>query len=61
MNMGSAPDEWRRAIVISLFKSKGDEKESKNYRGINLLSRPGKVYGTVLIERASEITSPDYR
>jgi hypothetical protein len=31
---------------------------SKNYRGINLLSTPGKLYGKVLIERVSEITSP---
>jgi hypothetical protein len=49
------------AIVVPLFKGKGDKKECKNYRGISLLSTPGKVYGTVLIERVSEITEVQIR
>jgi hypothetical protein len=56
MNIGNAPDEWRSAIVVPLFKGKGDKNECKNYIGINLLSTLGKVYGRVLIERVTEIT-----
>ena len=41
----------RRAIVVLLYKWKGDRNDCKNYRRINLLSIPGKVYGRILIER----------
>jgi hypothetical protein len=51
MNIDNAPDEWRNAIVVPLFKGNRDKKECKNYRGISLLSTPGKVYERVLIER----------
>jgi hypothetical protein len=49
VNVGGAPLEWRSAIIVPLFKGKGDKKECKNYRGISLLSTPGKVYGRVII------------
>jgi hypothetical protein len=42
--MGNVPDEWRSAKVVTLFKSKRGKKECNNYRGISLLSTPGKVY-----------------
>ena len=45
------PLDWKRAIVVPFYKGKGDRMECKNYRGISLLSIPGKVYGRVLIER----------
>ena len=48
---GEVPLDWRRAIVVPFYKGKGDRKECKNYRGISLLSIPGKVYGRVLIDR----------
>lgn len=35
---------------------KGSREVCKNYRGISLLSIPGKVYGRVVIERVKEIT-----
>jgi hypothetical protein len=31
MDVGSAPLEWRSAIIVPLFKGKGDGKECKNY------------------------------
>jgi hypothetical protein len=36
-NMGNAPEDWRSAIVFSLFKGKGDKKECRNYRGKDYL------------------------
>ena len=44
---GSAPQSWRQALMIALFK-KGDRTLPDNYRGITLLEVCGKVYvGTV--------------
>jgi hypothetical protein len=56
MNMDNAAEDWRSAIVVPLFKSKGDKKECKNYNGISLLNTPGIVYGIVLVLIVSEIT-----
>ena len=50
------PDDWIKAIIIPIYKGKGDRKECGSYRGISLLSIPGKVYGRVLIVRVMEIT-----
>ena len=39
---GIVPEEWRSAVIVSLFKSKKERTECKNYRGISLLSMVGK-------------------
>ncbi len=41
---------------MPLHKSKDSKNECDNYRGISLLSVPGKVYGRVLTERLMEVT-----
>ena len=53
---GKAPLDWRRAIMVPLQK-KGSELKCQNYRGISLLSAPGKVYAKVLSERVKRQTS----
>ena len=50
------PNDWVRAIIVPIYKGKGDKSDCKNYRGISLLSIPGKVYGRVLIERVRSMT-----
>merc|ERR1711872_852032 len=50
------PNNWIRAIIVPLYKGKGDRSDCKNYRGISLLSIPGKVYGRILIERIRSLT-----
>ena len=50
------PDEWKKAIIVPCIKVKV-VKMSNNYRGISLLSVPGKVYGNVLTERLMEVTT----
>lgn len=42
--------------MVSLQK-KGSELKCQNYRGISLLSAPGKVYAKVLSERVKRQTS----
>ncbi len=41
---------------MPLYKGKGNKEECNNYRGISLLSVPGKIYGRILYERMMKIT-----
>ena len=44
------PDDWKEGYIIKLPK-KGDLSLCKNYRGIMLLSTPGKVLNRILLDR----------
>lgn len=50
----TVPLDWQTGVVIPLFK-KGDRRVCSNYRGITLLSLPGKVYARVLEGRIQPI------
>ena len=45
---GVTPKDWRRGIIVPIHK-KGSRRVCKNYRGISLLSVPGKVFGKILM------------
>ncbi|KAK3510855.1 hypothetical protein QTP70_022797 [Hemibagrus guttatus] len=47
---GTVPLDWATGVVVPLFK-KGDRRVCSNYRGITLLSLPGKFYSRVLERR----------
>ncbi|KAK3527908.1 hypothetical protein QTP86_011240 [Hemibagrus guttatus] len=54
---GTVPLDWAIGMVIPLFK-KGDRRVCSNYRGITLLSLPGKVYSRVLERRVRLLVEP---
>nr|KAG5700998.1 hypothetical protein BaRGS_022709 [Batillaria attramentaria] len=54
------PAQWKEGIVIKLPK-KGDLRDCSNYRGIMLLSVPGKVLNRILLERMREAVDPVLR
>ncbi|KAK3573193.1 hypothetical protein QTP86_015101 [Hemibagrus guttatus] len=54
---GTVPLDWATGVVIPLFK-KGDQRRCSNYRGITLLSLPGKVYSRVLEKRVRPLVEP---
>uniref|UniRef100_A0AAY5JXR8 Reverse transcriptase domain-containing protein n=1 Tax=Esox lucius TaxID=8010 RepID=A0AAY5JXR8_ESOLU len=54
---GTVPLGWQTGVVVPLFK-KGDRRVCCNYRGITLLSLPGKVYARVLERRIRPIVEP---
>ncbi|TWW69196.1 hypothetical protein D4764_18G0000020 [Takifugu flavidus] len=54
---GAVPLDWQTGVVVPLFK-KGDRRVCSNYRGITLLSLPGKVYSGVLERRVRRIVGP---
>ena len=51
---GKAPVDWKRAMLVALYKGKGDRRACDNLRGISLLSIPGKVYAALLLRRVSQ-------
>ena len=44
---GVVPEDWRSAVIVPLYKSKGEGNECKSYRGINLLSVVRKIYAAI--------------
>ena len=45
------PDEWRKSVLIPIYKGKGDSKECGNYRGIKLMSHTMKLWQRVVEAR----------
>ena len=54
------PSEWKEGYLIKLPK-KGDLSSCSNYRGITLLSIPGKVFNRVLLNRMKDAVDPQLR
>jgi len=48
---GCVPDDWTKGIILPFYKGKGSRQECKNYRGITLLSCPGKVSTHLILDR----------
>ena len=55
MKSGRAPKDWRRAVVIPVYK-KGCRLTCSNYRGVSLLSVAGKWFGKVLNSKLRDCT-----
>ena len=52
---GRVPAEWKKAIIVPIFKNKGSKLDCANYRGISLTSVPSKVFLRVLLNRVKPI------
>ena len=48
---GKLPQDLRDAVIITLYKNKGEKSDCSNYRGITLLSIAGKILASVLLNR----------
>ncbi|VDP20061.1 unnamed protein product [Heligmosomoides polygyrus] len=44
------PEDWKRGVIVKIPK-KGDLSECGNWRGVTLLSIPGKVFCLILLNR----------
>ena len=53
LDSGIVPTEWCIAMIIPIFKNKGESTNPDNYRGITLLSCLGKLFTSVLNNRIS--------
>ena len=45
------PDEWRRRVLVPLYKGKGDIKKCGNYWGIKLMSHIMKLWERIIEAR----------
>ena len=50
----SIPNDWNISVIIPIHKS-GPTNKCENYRGISLLSVPGKLYARILETRLREL------
>ena len=48
-------DEWRKSILVPIFKNKGDIMCCENYRGINLMWHSMKLYQRVNVHQLRQI------
>ncbi|AQL05931.1 Retrovirus-related Pol polyprotein LINE-1 [Zea mays] len=51
------PDEWRRSMLVPIFKNKGDVQSCTNYRGIKLMSHIMKLSERVIEHRLRKMMS----
>ena len=57
------PDEWRKNVLVTLYKGKGDIKECGNYRGIKLMSHTMKLWERIIearIRKEVTIAEPQF-
>ncbi|KAK3548966.1 hypothetical protein QTP70_022654, partial [Hemibagrus guttatus] len=49
------PEEWRRSVLVLIFKNKGDVQSCSNYRGIKLMSHTMKLWERVVAARLRKV------
>ncbi|KAK3556963.1 hypothetical protein QTP70_022304 [Hemibagrus guttatus] len=49
------PEEWRRSVLVPIFKNKGDVQSCSNYRGIKLMSHTIKLWERVVEARLRKV------
>ena len=45
------PKEWRKSVLVPIFKNKGDVQCCGNYRGIKLMRHTMKLWERVVVKR----------
>ena len=51
------PEEWRRSVLVPIFKNKEDIQSYTNYRGIKLMSHTMKLWERVIEHRLRRMSS----
>ena len=54
------PEDWKEGYIIKIPK-KGDLSACSNYRGISLLSVPGKIFNRIILNRIKNAVDPKLR
>ncbi|KAI8508065.1 hypothetical protein Bbelb_143050 [Branchiostoma belcheri] len=59
-NRGEVPEDWRNGVVVCIPK-KGNLAECDNWKGVTLLSIPGKVYCHAILNRIRDAVDEELR
>ena len=51
------PEEWRKSVLVPIFKNKGDVQSCNNYRGIKLMSHAMKILERVIETRLRQVVN----
>ena len=51
LDSGIVPETWLNGIIVPIFKNKGSRNESRNYRGLTILSCLGKLFTAIVNDR----------
>ena len=54
------PDDFRDALISSLYKNKGSKSDCGNYKGISLLSIAGKIFARVILKRLTTVSEQNF-
>ena len=57
---GKLPQDLRDAVIITLYKNKGEQSDCSNYGGLILLSIAGKILARVLLNRFVPTIADEY-
>ena len=59
-NSGEVPEDWKNGTIVCIPK-KGNLTECDNWRGVTLLSIPGKVYCQLILNRIRDVVDRELR
>ena len=48
---GELPQDFKDALIVNIYKCKGDRQDHSNYRGILLLATASKIFAKILLQR----------
>src|SRR6218665_818597 len=51
---GVITQDWKKGIILPIYKGKGSRRDCKNYRWITLLSCPWKLFAHILFARVKD-------
>ena len=57
---GSLPQDFKDALIVTIYKKKGNKTDCSNYRGITLLSIAGKAIARILLDRLVKHVANDF-
>ena len=48
---GEQPHNFKDALIVNIYKRKGDRQDCGNYRGISLLAIASQIFAKILLQR----------